>query len=123
MNRLCNLPNGCSLYVKENEAGGTWYFYQFSDSLKTRNALYNWLDCFTSSCISIQLEEPALVRENFGQVWANDTLLLVCLNDSLSFSNTKRRSITTLLEDNLTIHFYWKKNQEIQWETEFHSAL
>ncbi len=26
MQRLCNLPNGCSLYVKENEAGGRTYY-------------------------------------------------------------------------------------------------
>lgn len=24
--RLCNLPNGCSLYMKENEVGGRIYY-------------------------------------------------------------------------------------------------
>lgn len=112
-----------SVKIEDGEFYGVWYIYQFSDSLKTRNALYNWLDCFTNACISIQLEEPAVVRENFGQVWSNDTLLLVYLNDSLSFPKSKRTAITSLFEDDLNIHFYWKKNQKIQWETDFHSDL
>jgi hypothetical protein len=112
-----------SVKIDNSESYGVWYIYQFSDSLKTQNALYNWLDCFTNTCMSIQLEEPAVVRENFGQVWGNDTLLLVCLNDSLGIPTPKRLTITSYLEDDLNIHFYWKKNQKIQWETEFHSDL
>lgn len=112
-----------SVKIENSESYGVWYIYQFSDSLKTRNALYNWLDCFTSSCLSIQLNQSAVVRENFGQVWGNDTLLLVCLHDSLGIPTPKRLAITSYLEDDLNIHFYWKKNQKIQWETEFHSDL
>ncbi len=26
MNKICDLPNGCSLYVEDNEAGGRIYY-------------------------------------------------------------------------------------------------
>lgn len=33
------------------------FYYTFSDTLKTNNALYNWLDCFGSDCAMVKLEE------------------------------------------------------------------
>lgn len=30
------------------------YYYTFSDTLKTKNAFYNWLDCFGKSCAEIK---------------------------------------------------------------------
>lgn len=33
------------------------YYYTFSDTLKTKNALYNWLDCFGPNCEMVQLNE------------------------------------------------------------------
>src|SRR5688572_21608872 len=33
------------------------YYYTFSDSLKTKNAFYNWLDCFGKDCDAVQLNK------------------------------------------------------------------
>ncbi len=34
-----------------------FYYYSFSDSTKTKNAFYNWLDCFTPECEQVKLNE------------------------------------------------------------------
>ncbi len=44
-----------SLYF--NNDSTAYYHWKYSDSLSTKNALYNWLDCFGESCNSIKLNE------------------------------------------------------------------
>ena len=39
----------------------SYYAWSFSDSLATKNAYYNWLDCFGESCKSIKLFDTTLV--------------------------------------------------------------
>ena len=34
-----------------------FYYYTFSDTTKTKNAFYNWLDCFGSDCQMIKINE------------------------------------------------------------------
>lgn len=34
-----------------------FYYYSFSDSTKTKNAFYNWLDCFSGECEQVKLNE------------------------------------------------------------------
>lgn len=53
------------------------YYYSFSDTLKTKNAFYNWLDCFGSSCESVQLNKNAEeldIVSGFGVVY--DTVIV-----------------------------------------------
>lgn len=33
------------------------FYYTFSDTTKTKNALYNWLDCFGNDCTMVKLNE------------------------------------------------------------------
>ncbi|MGB1104801.1 MAG: hypothetical protein ACPG21_14415 [Crocinitomicaceae bacterium] len=33
------------------------FYYAFEDTTKTKNAFYNWLDCFGSDCAMVKLEE------------------------------------------------------------------
>lgn len=33
------------------------FYYTFSDTTKTKNAFYNWLDCFGSDCAMVKLNE------------------------------------------------------------------
>ena len=35
----------------------TLFLYNFSDTLKTKNAFYNWLDCYGSDCNPVKLNE------------------------------------------------------------------
>ena len=34
-----------------------FFYYTFNDSIKTKNAFYNWLDCFGVECDMIKLNE------------------------------------------------------------------
>lgn len=46
-------------YGKTNEVTpvASIFYYTFSDSLKTKNAFYNWLDCYGADCNEIKLYE------------------------------------------------------------------
>jgi hypothetical protein len=33
------------------------YYYTFSDSVKTKSAFYNWLDCFGKDCNEVKLNQ------------------------------------------------------------------
>lgn len=39
------------------------YTWDFVDSLKTKSAFYNWLDCFGTACKSIQINEEAKLNK------------------------------------------------------------
>jgi hypothetical protein len=39
------------------------YYYTFSDTLKTKNAFYNWLDCFGKECQLLKLNEEIKTLE------------------------------------------------------------
>ena len=60
-----------------------YYQWAFKDSLKTKNALYNWLDCFGKDCRSIKLYEPAKFQKDNFIIFVNDT--------SLSFISSERK--------------------------------
>lgn len=57
--------------VGANVPSATFCYYTFSDSLKTKNAFYNWLDCFGTDCASIQL------NKNFEGLESNPSITLV----------------------------------------------
>ncbi len=46
----------------ENEINPTasLYYYTFSDTLKTKNAFYNWLDCFGPDCAMVKPNETTM---------------------------------------------------------------
>ena len=54
------------------------YYYTFSDSLKTKNAFYNWLDCFGSDCNSVSLNEDIdAIKTPPLTTWVYDTTIVV----------------------------------------------
>lgn len=50
--------------------------WNFSDSSRVSNALFNWSDCFGSKCKSIRIGEEKNLQRNAFHVLANDTVLL-----------------------------------------------
>lgn len=54
------------------------YYYTFSDSLKTKNAFYNWLDCFGSDCNAVSLNEDVdAIKTPPLTTWVYDTTIVV----------------------------------------------
>jgi len=41
----------------ESKSSASVYYYTFSDTVKTKNAFYNWLDCFGKECEALQLNK------------------------------------------------------------------
>ena len=50
--------------------------WRFSDSARVSNALFNWLDCFGSSCKSIRVAEERNLQPKAFHVFANDSILI-----------------------------------------------
>jgi hypothetical protein len=60
-----------NLQLKEDKIFfGQWIY---KDSIKTRNALYNWLDCFGSNCKSIKYLESRNFQPEAMLIFVNDT--------------------------------------------------
>ena len=47
----------------------------YQDSVKTFNAFYNWIDCFTSKCKSYYVNENANMQKKAFKILVNDTVL------------------------------------------------
>jgi hypothetical protein len=45
----------------------------FKDTIRTKNALYNWLDCFGPSCKSIKVSEKKNFQRDYMLMLVNDT--------------------------------------------------
>jgi hypothetical protein len=92
-----------------------WHVYQFSDSLKTVNAFYNWLDCFGVNCLSLSVGQQAKMKGRAGQVvvTANRIIAVYLLAgksslDSLFWDDLLGESVRQYLVS-------WKKNGKLSW--------
>lgn len=55
------------------------FYYSFQDTAKTKNALYNWLDCFGSDCQLVNLKEDIKALKTppmYALVY--DTVIIAC---------------------------------------------
>ncbi|MFN5909830.1 MAG: hypothetical protein ACK45H_00715 [Bacteroidota bacterium] len=50
--------------------------WTFKDSLKTRNAFYNWLDCFGPNCKSLKYLQPGKFQKESMLIFVNDTAII-----------------------------------------------
>ena len=64
--RLCNLPNGCSLYFKENEAGGRTYY---SDEVGGGVPIWDTALVDMSTLLAVMTEDVTISRviDKFGK--------------------------------------------------------
>jgi hypothetical protein len=74
----------------------------FRDSVLTKNALYNWLDCFGAPCKSIKINE----KKNFQR----DHLLLFMNDTSITYLSSPSE-----IEMDKWVTFFEKKEKKQQW--------
>ncbi len=56
----------------------SFYYYSFADSTKTKNAFYNWLDCFGTDCQQIKLfDDSSAIKMPPSYIAVYDTVILV----------------------------------------------
>lgn len=53
-----------------------FYRWNYSDSSKTINAFYNWIDCYGKNCRSIFVGEERNFQTDAFRIWVNDTSLI-----------------------------------------------
>jgi hypothetical protein len=51
----------------------TYIHWSYKDSIYTKNALYNWLDCFGSKCKSVRLGEAVSMQRKGMLLFMSDT--------------------------------------------------
>lgn len=92
-----------------------WHVYQFSDSLKTINAFYNWLDCFGSDCLSLSIGQQAKMKGRPGQVVvsANRIIAVYFLAGKSSYDSSFWDEL--LGETHYLYVVSWKKNGKLNW--------
>lgn len=55
-----------------------FYYYTFADSTKTKNAFYNWLDCFGSDCQQVKLFDDSLaIKMPPAYIAVYDTVIII----------------------------------------------
>jgi len=64
-------------YWKEKKDSINLLDWEFSDSLKTENAFYNWIDCFGENCKSIKIGDKIKIQKRGLLILVNDRHLLV----------------------------------------------
>jgi len=76
----------------------SWYF---SDSLRTINALYNWLDCFGSNCQAVSIADSVNVSaESFILLQSNTQIHFVRSEKNLNFKNWEKFFDKTMNNNN-----------------------
>ena len=64
-------------YWKEKKDSVNLLAWEFTDSLKTENAFYNWIDCFGENCKSIKIGDKIKIQKRGLLILVNDKHLLV----------------------------------------------
>ena len=105
-------------YQLTNEGSNVSYFlWTFSDSLTTKNAYYNWLDCFGVSCKSIKMFDSIkeIDKSPFLIIKGKKTILYIKSNKNL---NPKRW--ISFLSEKFLDEKYWliveqRKKEKPYW--------
>lgn len=62
-----------------------YHKWVYSDSLKTMNAFYNWMDCFGEDCRSIFIGEERNLKKEALQIFVSDTTILMIEGKKVEF--------------------------------------
>lgn len=68
----------------------SYYRWLYSDSVKTTNAFYNWIDCFGTECKSIFVGDEVPFQREAMQLLVNDTVIIYVSADKLDFEQWTR---------------------------------
>ncbi len=111
-----NPKNSKKLILKNGNDSTLWYHWSYKDSLKTNNALYNWLDCFDINCKSIKLyEKKNLQKDNFMLLISDTSLTYISSNTLISKAAwLNYYKVHSGIADWKLI-IYQKKNSKAEW--------
>ena len=95
----------------------SYYAWSFSDSLTTKNAYYNWLDCFGESRKSIKLFDTTLVIDKtpFLIFKGEKTILYIKSNKNLKPKRWMRFLDEKFLDEKSWILIEQRKNEKPYW--------
>jgi hypothetical protein len=105
------------LVLKTGIDSTIWYHLTFKDSIKTNNALYNWLDCFDKNCKSIKLyEHKKLQKDNFLLFVTDTSLTYICSSALISKSDWLQYYKLHSGIVNWKLIIQQKKNSKVEWQ-------
>lgn len=84
-----------SLYF--NNDSTAYYHWNYSDSLSTKNAFYNWLDCFGENCNSIKLNEKKQFQKS--------PFLLFIGEKNMIFISSSKKAISRIWFDFIKLKY------------------
>lgn len=90
-----------TLHLKEDAIFyGQW---KYKDSIKTMNALFNWMDCFGTKCKSLKYLQPANFQKEAMLIFVNDT--------SVTYISSPLK-----LDKNQWQQYLEKKDRVVDWD-------
>ncbi len=89
-------------------------FYEFKDSIQTRNAFFNWLDCFGSKKKSLEIGSNIQLKGRSVQILVNSTNILVV--ESIRALN-QEKLIKSLNSNNKEINYFYLIDAPIRKKT------
>lgn len=103
-------------YWKEKADSINFIDWEFSDSLKTENAFYNWIDCFGENCRSIKIGEKIKIQKRGILVLVNEKHLIVIDSDKkIDYLNWVSVLKTQLFGENWKYIVFQPKKGKAVW--------
>lgn len=94
----------------------SWYF---KDSIRTVNALYNWLDCFGPDCKGISIGDSVNVSKESFILFQNDTQIHFVKSKTVNFKRWETFFTDSMSRKSNFWNYIIKQrdNDVVQWET------
>ena len=103
-------------YWKEITDSINFIDWEFTDSLKTENAFYNWIDCFGENCRSIKIGDKVKIQKRGLLVLVNEKHLIVIDSDKkIDYLNWVSLLKTQLFGENWKYIVFQPKKGKAVW--------
>ena len=103
-------------YWKEKIDSINFIDWEFTDSLKTENAFYNWIDCFGENCRSIKIGDKVKIQKRELLVLVNEKHLIVIDSDKkIDYLNWISVLKTQLFGENWKFIVFQPKKGKAVW--------
>lgn len=90
--------------------------WEFKDSIQTKNAFYNWLDCFGTKCKSVELNsEKRIQKQAFFILLTNKQLLFVESKKRLKFEDLHAFFSEQLKRETLLFWLQQETSGKVNW--------
>ncbi len=106
------------LLINDDQTTIFWGQWVYKDSLKTMNALFNWMDCFGEKCKSVKYLESANFQFDAMLLFVNDTSITYISTDQKLDENQWQKYLEEKYDlDQWDVVVVQRKQRKASWLT------